>query len=84
MSAAGQVMPKLMHKQDGEQGQGEGKAADEKTGMLPEPGPGPEIAVAHHRRQAFEKVLHEARAVGRGGDQGGGEEQYRHAVFAEN
>jgi hypothetical protein len=28
--------------------------------MRGEPAPGPKIAVSHHRRQPFQKVLHEA------------------------
>ena len=43
--------------------------------MSREPAPGPQVAVADHGGHAFEEVLHEAGAVGRGGDHAGAEQQ---------
>ena len=53
-------------------------------GMIEEPAPGPQVAVADHRRQALDKVLHEPRAVGRGVTTAGAKQQQGKAILLES
>ena len=71
----------LMAEQDAGQGEGKGPAADTQIGMICEPSPGPEVGVADHRGHPFKEVLHEARAVGRGGDYDAGRQQRGQAIL---
>ncbi len=72
---AGGVVAELVDQEDAEQRKRISKARGEEAGMAKEPSPGPQVTVAHHRRQAFEEVLHEPCAVHGGGDDAGGEKQ---------
>ena len=81
--AAGEVMAELVNQQNAEQGEGKGPADGEEIGVVGEPGPGPEVAVTDDRRHAFKEVLHEARAVGGGGEHAGAEQQERETILPE-
>ena len=80
---AGEVVTELMDEEDAEQRKGEGPAGLEHFGVIGEPAPGPEVAVAHNGRQAFKEVLHEASAVGGCGENADAEQKQGQAVFAE-
>ena len=54
-AAAGEVVAELVDEQNAQQGEGKGPAGDEEIGMIGEPSPGPEVAIAHHGRHASRK-----------------------------
>ena len=81
VEAAGEVVSELVDEEDAEEGGGESPAGEEHFGMVREPGPGPEVTVSDNGRHAFDKVLHEARAVGRSGDDTGGQQNQRQAIL---
>ena len=83
MHTAGNVVAELVNQEDAEEGEGEGPAGDEEVGMVQEPTPGPQVAVADHWGHALDEVLHEASAVGRCGDHTGGKQKQRQAVLPE-
>ena len=62
-AAAGDVVAEFVDEQYAKQSERKGEAGEEEIGMMRKPGPRPQVAFAHHRRQAVQEVLHEARAV---------------------
>ena len=83
VAAAGEVVAELVDQQDTQKREGEGEAGLEHLRVVKEPAPGPKVAVADDGRQAFNEVLHEAGAVGGGGENADGEQEKGNAVFAE-
>jgi hypothetical protein len=81
MRAAGKVVAELVDEQDAQQRERESETGGKVVGMAGDPGPGPKIAVANTGRHSLNKILHEARAAGSGGNDAGGQQQSRQAIL---
>ena len=74
-------MTELMDEQNAKERNREGPAGLEHLRVLGKPAPWPEVAVPNYRGHAFDKIVHEPRAVGGCGDYADGQQKEREPIL---